>query len=189
MAIRKSVWENLWIVGETIFLVSPIPCQNGLIQESPFTLKPKDKIMKKYTQEELNQALKDGVKDFSGCDLSGLDLSTSYLFKVNFFRAYCFETNFCESQLSQADFRYAVLVKVDFSRASLVGAHFGGANLSCSNLREANLREADLYNTQLFGVNLEAANLRGSDLRGAALEGAIFGPGWKIAKDKELIDE
>ena len=42
MAIRKSVWENLWIVGETIFLVNPTLCQNGLIQESPFTLKPKD---------------------------------------------------------------------------------------------------------------------------------------------------
>ena len=28
--------------------------------------------MKKYTQEELDQAVKNGVKDFSGCDLSGL---------------------------------------------------------------------------------------------------------------------
>ncbi len=28
--------------------------------------------MKKYTQEELDQAVKNGAKDFSGCDLSGL---------------------------------------------------------------------------------------------------------------------
>ena len=28
--------------------------------------------MKRYTQEELDQAVKNGVKDFSGCDLSGL---------------------------------------------------------------------------------------------------------------------
>ena len=48
------MWENLWIVGETIFLVNPTLCQNGLIQESPFTLKPKDKTMNidwlKYNQ-------------------------------------------------------------------------------------------------------------------------------------------
>lgn len=28
--------------------------------------------IKKYTQEEFDQSVKDGIKDFSGCDLSGL---------------------------------------------------------------------------------------------------------------------
>lgn len=57
------MWENLWIVGETIFLVNPTPCQNGLIQESPFTLKPKDKTMNKDWQK-YNQACKQLVVAF-----------------------------------------------------------------------------------------------------------------------------
>ena len=70
--------------------------------------------MKKYTQEELNQAIGEGVKDFSGCDLSGLIFSNANLSGVN------------------------------LSEANLSGSYLFRANLSGSYLSEANLSETNL---------------------------------------------
>lgn len=68
--------------------------------------------MKKYTQEELNQAIGEGVKDFSGCDLSGLIFSNANLSGVN------------------------------LSEANLSGSYLFRANLSGANLSETNLNGA-----------------------------------------------
>ena len=108
--------------------------------------------MKKITQDEFNNILKDhknwllgaygGIRaDLRGVDLSGADLS-----------------------------------ETDLRRADLRGVYLSGADLNGADLNGANLIEADLRGADLRGADLRGAYLRGAYLRGANLNYPIACP-------------
>lgn len=82
-----------------------------------------------------------------GCDLSNANYSGADLSGVDLWRA----------NVSGANFRGADLSGVDLWNADLRGANFSGADLSYADLRLTNLR-----NTNLSGANLTGANLYGA---------------------------
>jgi len=92
--------------------------------------------------------------NFSGADLSEVDLSEKGLSKLDF----------SEANLSGAYLREADLSGANLHRANLFGAYLSWADLRGTNLREANL----------FGAYLRAADLTGADLSHADLRKANF---------------
>jgi hypothetical protein len=86
------------------------------------------------------------------------------------------ERNFSGAQLSGVNLVWVELRGVNFQGADLSHANFSGANLSESdfsgetNLTFADLSRADLRNTNLKGTRLEGANLEDIQLEGAAYD-------------------
>ena len=109
--------------------------------------------MKKITQDEFNNILKDHKNWLSGAyggiraDLRG-------------------------ANLRGADLRGANLIVADLSETDLSGVYLNGADLSGANLIEADLRGADLSGANLSEADLSEADLRGAYLSGANLRGA-----------------
>ena len=144
--------------------------------------------MKKITQDELNNILKDhknwlsgaygGIRaDLSEADLRGANLTRANLSGANLIGAYLSGANLTRTNLSgadlrRADLRGADLRRADLTRTNLSGADLRGANLSGADLRGADLRRADLRGANLSGADLRRADLRGADLSGANLSGA-----------------
>ena len=114
--------------------------------------------MKKYTQEELNEILKnhqhwlnedcenwEGMRaNLSYVDLSKLDLS--------------------DTDLRCADLYYVNLYQADLRGANLRGVNLRGANLKGADLHRANLSYADLYYVNLYRANLSYADLHCANL-------------------------
>lgn len=129
-----------------------------------------EEILKKYAA---------GERDFSGANLSEMNLS----------RANLRGADLSEANLSVANLSGTILSEANLSRARLNVARLSGANLSQAKLTQANLNvanliradlrgaqmtqsaliRAELIRANLSGANLEEANLSGADLREAAL--------------------
>ncbi|AFY68568.1 pentapeptide repeat protein [Thalassoporum mexicanum PCC 7367] len=102
------------------------------------------------------QRYKQGNRNFTYADLTGINLSSYNLYKVN---------------LQGANLKQAILAGTNMRRASL-----SDANLANADLSGAILDETSLYYANLFGADLSNASLFGSDLRGADLHRAnLFG--------------
>ena len=108
--------------------------------------------MKKITQDELNNILKDHKNWLSGA-YGGI-----------------------RADLSEADLIGANLTRANLSGANLIGAYLSGANLRGANLSGADLRRADLRGADLSGANLIGAYLSGANLSGANLNYPIACP-------------
>ncbi len=125
--------------------------------------------MKKYTQEELNEILKNHQHwlnedcrhwqsmraDLSDTDLSDADLSDANLNNANLHRANLYHANLCCANL-----RYADLIGANLSDANLYRANLYYADLSGANLYRANLSYADLHHASLCSANLRYADLK-----------------------------
>jgi uncharacterized protein YjbI with pentapeptide repeats len=152
--------------------------------------------------EEILKQYADGERNFSGinitevnlsrANLTGIDFSDATLSIANFTGANLSEANLSGAKLnvakmsganfSQTKFNGAILNVANLVRANLKGtqliqaalirAELIRADLTGANLREANLSGADLREAQLKQVNLSGANLSEADLRGASLVGA-----------------
>jgi uncharacterized protein YjbI with pentapeptide repeats len=92
--------------------------------------------------------------DFSGADLSDLDLRCV--------------------QMAGASFRRATLCRSDLAWALLTGVSFEEANLSEAHLGDATLRRGNLANTMLTGTVFSGADLTLSNLSGARGERISF---------------
>lgn len=103
-----------------------------------------------------------GERDFSDCDLGGLDLQQLDLSQSNFREAKLVKTNLKEADLRDCDFGQASL-----NYAILRDTNLSHAYLSYANLGGADLRGADLTNAYLRYANLREANLCGADLTDA----------------------
>ena len=137
------------------------------------------------------------VPDFSGEDLSELNMARVNLSDADLSQAELFDSlleqanlkmaKMTGADLSGAKLDGAELYKVDLSDASLIGAdltdvYLAEANLRDADLRGANLQRADLSGATLIGANLTGANLgratlvradlTGADLRNADIYGA-----------------
>jgi hypothetical protein len=101
------------------------------------------------------EALEDLNMD--GVPLVGLDVSDSFLQRVN---------------LDGADLARANFSSADVREASFVAAKLEFANLTSGNFRNSNFRRADLQNATLQDADFHAANFSDADLAGADLSKA-----------------
>lgn len=103
---------------------------------------------------------KEGERDFSGIDLSGvkrlirIDLSSSNLASANL----------SSTNLSQANLSNTNLQGSDLSNAELAWANLSGADLT-----QANLNGANLYRANLTGAILTEAGLKGTNFSGCLM--------------------
>ncbi|CAH1240593.1 KCTD9 [Branchiostoma lanceolatum] len=122
--------------------------------------------------------------NFSGADLSKLDLRY-----INFKQA-----NFHNADLSGANLASCSLERADLSKAVLEGANLQGVKMVCANLEGAamrgcnfedptglranmegcNMKGVDLECSQMGGVNLRVATLKNASLQNCNLRGAIL---------------
>lgn len=112
--------------------------------------------------EDLLSAYARGKRDFTGYDVSLLNLQKANLSGANFHQAKLYKVNL----------QGANLLNVDFGRASLGQATLKNANLARAYLSHADLAGADLRGADLSYAYLSNANLRGANLCGADLTGA-----------------
>ena len=115
--------------------------------------------MTKWTREKIDEEYKNGRRNFSREDFSGLDLRDLLLTRAD---------------LAWADLTGTYLTGADMIDADLRGAILTGANLTRVNLTGANLTRVNLTDADLSWANLEGANLRGADLAWADLTGTYL---------------
>lgn len=101
--------------------------------------------------KELVRLYREGVRDFSGVDLSRVDIRGVYLK----------DTKLCGANLHGVLLNYANLRNIDLC----------GSNLSYSNLCGVHFCGANLNGADLKGVYFEYADFSGADLKGVCLEG------------------
>jgi uncharacterized protein YjbI with pentapeptide repeats len=124
------------------------------------------------------QRYQKGDRDFTHTDLSGINLSSYKLYKINLQGANLKQAilagtnlrraNFSDVNLFNADLNGAILDEVSLFYANLFGADLSNASLFGSDLRGADLHNANLYGANLYGCDLRnAANLTANQVRAA----------------------
>lgn len=123
-----------------------------------------------------------GMRDFSGANLTQVNLSGANLSGADFSEANLSVANLSGANLSNTNLSRANLNVARLSGANLAKANLTQANLNVANLIQTNLKEADLtqatliraelIRTQLSEANLLEANLSEADLREASLRQA-----------------
>ena len=119
------------------------------------------------------------LADLSGANLSGTyligaNLSGAYLIGANLSSTNLSGVNFIGTDLSFADLSYTKLIGTDLGGANLSRATLTGANLSRAILTGANISHADLTDATLTDADLSRANFSFATLTGAILTGAIL---------------
>ncbi|XP_053727740.1 BTB/POZ domain-containing protein KCTD9a isoform X1 [Synchiropus splendidus] len=99
--------------------------------------------------------------NFSGADLSRLDLRYINFKMANLSRCSLSHANLCCSNLERAD----------LSGANLDGANLQGVKMLCSNAEGASLRGCNFEDPSGLKANLEGANLKGVDMEGSQMTG------------------
>lgn len=117
---------------------------------------------KKINAKSLMMAYGRGERDFSGCDMSHIQLRKCQLRNVNFQEAKLIQANFQESDLNNAQLGRATLTGAVLNKTKLVQAYLSYADLEGADLRGADLSLAYLNNANLRGANLCGANLTGA---------------------------
>jgi beta-lactamase regulating signal transducer with metallopeptidase domain len=102
--------------------------------------------------------------DFTGRDLSGIDLSNLSLTGDDFTRANLTAANFSHSTMQGLDFNHAILNHADFHKSKLTGVDFNHAILDGADLSNAVLTGVDLGHASLTGANESGIRLFGSSL-------------------------
>ncbi|KAG9353991.1 hypothetical protein AGOR_G00011230 [Albula goreensis] len=99
--------------------------------------------------------------NFSGADLSRLDLRYINFKMANLSRCNLTHTNLCCANLERAD----------LSGSNLDGANLQGVKMLCSNAEGASLRGCNFEDPAGLKANLEGANLKGVDMEGSQMTG------------------
>lgn len=151
------------------------------------TVWPHDPQATEALQEYLSQAtdLLYGIKlDFSGANLEGADLQSSWINGANFsqaclrsadlFAANATDVVFREADLTGANLGKAVLWRADFERAKLVRSSLVRVEAAKATFVNADISGAKLVAGDFTSANFTGADLRGSDLESAYLPEAVF---------------
>ena len=127
-----------------------------------------------------DQALRD--EGASGCDLSGIDLSSRALMGIDFSRATLDGAKFDDSDVSGALFLDASLTGTSFLRSTMQATDFSGANLTGIIVEESTapyavfdsvtMRGASFVHSDCTGCSFDGAVLVGSDVAGTNFSGA-----------------
>ncbi|KAM9215850.1 BTB/POZ domain-containing protein KCTD9 [Leptosomus discolor] len=122
--------------------------------------------------------------NFSGADLSRLDLRYINFKMANLSRCNLAHANLCCANLERADLSGSVLdcanlqgVKMLCSNAegaSLKGCNFEDPSGLKANLEGANLKGVDMEGSQMTGINLRVATLKNAKLKNCNLRGATL---------------
>jgi uncharacterized protein YjbI with pentapeptide repeats len=107
--------------------------------------------------------------DLSGCNFSGLDLSGLQLYKIDLSN-----TNLSNALLVGTQLESATISSANLQRANLSTARLVYATLSNSNLTRAILSGANMYAAIVNGANLSFADLTGANLSGATFNGSTM---------------
>uniref|UniRef100_A0A8C4Z9N5 BTB/POZ domain-containing protein KCTD9 n=1 Tax=Gadus morhua TaxID=8049 RepID=A0A8C4Z9N5_GADMO len=99
--------------------------------------------------------------NFSGADLSRLDLRYINFKMANLSRCNLTQANLCCSNLERAD----------LSGANLDSGNLQGVKMLCSNAEGASLRGCNFEDPSGLKANLEGANLKGVDMEGSQMTG------------------
>ncbi|MEG4518177.1 pentapeptide repeat-containing protein [Microcoleus sp. AT9b-C5] len=128
--------------------------------------------------EEFCKRYNAGERDFTGCNLFGLDLSGKILVddvilyqanltEANFTGATLKKINLCGANLQRSNLSSTNLQQADLIEAKLINADLTKAKLEYAKLIQANFRQAILSDANFTGANLTGANLSGANLTGA----------------------
>ena len=137
--------------------------QNGVIPEKDKTQDRPAEISGKGA--EIMERYASGVRDFTGLDLSEIELpdvnlnlanlKESKLIWANLQGATLWQANLSSTKLRHINLGGANLYAANLQGADLQGANLKGANLSCADLRGANLTEADLTDANLKNAKIQ----------------------------------
>jgi hypothetical protein len=105
-------------------------------------------------------------------DLSGADLRSASLSKVNLYGALLQGAKLSEAELGGAELRLVHLEGADLTWARLIKANLNGGDLSGADLRWADLSGAGFHRVYLVNTNLSQSDLSRADFHGADLSGA-----------------
>ncbi len=146
---------------------------------NPVNAKPDDRELAIST-EDFWKRYNAGERDFTGCNLFGVDLSEKTLVADVILS----EANLTEANLSGATFKKVNLFEANLQRsnlsltnlqeADLIGAKLSSANLTKAKLESAKLIQANFHQAILSDANFTGANLTGANLSAANLTGANF---------------
>jgi uncharacterized protein YjbI with pentapeptide repeats len=120
--------------------------------------------------------LEGGYLDFTGADLSGLEVNSASLMGAHLDDVRMAAANLTRASLSGADLRRAELTSAMLFRVEAAECDAREASFRDAGLVHADLTGADLRGADLRGADLTAAYLGRADLRGADLRGCVFGP-------------
>ncbi|XP_065820044.1 BTB/POZ domain-containing protein KCTD9a isoform X2 [Labrus bergylta] len=122
--------------------------------------------------------------NFSGADLSRLDLRYINFKMANLSRCNLSHANLCCSNLERADLSGANLDGANLQGVKMLCSHAEGASLKgCNfedpsglkaNLEGANLKGVDMEGSQMTGINLRVATLKNAKLKNCNLRGATL---------------
>jgi len=125
--------------------------------------------------EEFLNKYSQGIRDFTGVNLTEANLSGINLSGANLSEANLSISNLSGANLSQVNLTQAKLNVARLSGANLTQANLSGAILNVANLARADLREADLYQAAMIRTELIRAELSGANLSETNLTGADLG--------------
>jgi uncharacterized protein YjbI with pentapeptide repeats len=144
--------------------------------------------MKKYTQEELDQELKNGVRDFSRASYGSKNFNTKDLKGANFAHSKLMNANFAGADLTGANFEYADLYGANFIACNLTNANFKGAQLQNLQIKHCNFTGASFIEAKF--EEYSSNPFRTVDkLQGVILEKVEIFPGWVLTKKEGITDE
>ncbi|MFG6105413.1 pentapeptide repeat-containing protein [Leptothoe sp. EHU-05/26/07-4] len=123
-----------------------------------------------YKARQQIKSYRAGLGDFSGLNLSKLDLKNSDLAGINL----------TSSSLEKSNLESSNLRDADLEKAQLSGADLRYANLRDSNISGGTLIGADLRDTEVDGLNLSDANLQGANFSDLNLRFTIFSKSTKF---------
>ncbi|XP_062410662.1 BTB/POZ domain-containing protein KCTD9b [Sardina pilchardus] len=122
--------------------------------------------------------------NFSGADLSRLDLRYINFKMANLSRCNLTHSNLCGSNLERADLSYSNLEGANLQGVKMLCTNAEGATLKgCNfedpaglkaNLEGANLKGVDMEGSQMTGINLRVATLKNAKLKNCNLRGATL---------------
>ncbi len=125
--------------------------------------------MEKLNTKEFLKEYNAGRKDFSNCDLRGLNIFPCDLSGIIFNGA-----NLSNSSLNGCIFKNAQFACTDLSSSSLIGTNFQNAEMDSVNLADSNLREANLDGANIDAGILNRANLNKASLNKTRLNHALL---------------
>jgi superfamily I DNA and RNA helicase len=161
---RSKAWVNLSGVGKYVMYEE---LKQVIASGNSFTFTVRnlpERQLKLSLKTELIQRFALGYRDFPQIDLTGINLESICLEKINLIGSNLSETNLRFANLRQAklintNLSNSDLTGINLTQAKLINANLKGANLTQANLREADLSYADLSEAILDNVNLEQADL------------------------------
>lgn len=136
-------------------------------------------MLYKLTQEEVNEMLQDGEKDFQNYDLSGLDFSNRDLRECNFSGSDISLANFTGAILDNATMESVIIHMANFTNSSLVKTNITAEyvlyypTLENTIFDGADCRECMLWVDDVPG-GLVFASLKNANFAGAQIVGANF---------------